>query len=116
MRFKKKIESEKDAIEQSLLMWKWLKDNPDEYKIDYLKLKTKNKPFIWTFNCACCERYCLNCNKCPLVRHSFCGKQATGSAYDNWLRDIDKAKNAEIIYNQLKKVYDKKFGEKKNEM
>ena len=76
--------TEREAIFQSLEMWKWLARNPGKSKEDYLKEKEIKEE--WVANCACCEYYesCMDINlTCPLEAWHLC-EAGNGAAYYIW--------------------------------
>jgi len=78
--------TEREAIRESLKMWKWLAKNPLRKKHSYLT--EKGIKDIWLADCPCCGHYRINlydskCCKCPLYSIELC-QVGRGDAFKLW--------------------------------
>ena len=132
-KFKSTLSSEKDAVKQSILMWDFLRKNPDCNKEDYIN---KVGGVNWNAHCACCHWFLTIRNNrasnvcfidsgnkeiCPLAHSSLCRYAAAESAYVFWYNlvqnynESDKQRKKQVvamateIVNALKAYYTKNF-------
>ena len=112
MSLPKTFETEKEAVYHAMLLWEYLKNNPEKDKRDYLEVNGVEDLYAeyWQGDCPCCEYYIQPnkelCEGCLLNVPELCHLNLQGSAYDLWNQVSDRrAKYAEIIYNALADKY-----------
>ena len=119
-----RINTERQAIKESIWMWHWLYLNPLKNKYDYIyslsKESQRNCLCACNSACACCQYYLdfldtksdSTCRiyegKCPLKKKSICAFANGISAFALWMDEVDCKKNARKILKTLLKYWKEK--------